>query len=195
MSTITQQKHASWGPLALRVVVGLIFVMQGYSKLQDISGFAGMLETSGYPIALVLAWLVALVELVAGAMLVLGIYTRNASVPLKIVIVFAIITKLLGGFGGAAWTNIQWDLLLLAALATLYSIGGGAWALISTVKRRPSVMKAKTTQVSKTPASKSDSKKSSTKKKASKSSTKKKTTKKKKKTSSSKKKSSKKSKK
>ncbi|MFT4250277.1 MAG: DoxX family protein [Candidatus Woesearchaeota archaeon] len=176
MSSQTLSKHASWGPLALRVIVGLIFVLQGYAKLQGIEGFAAALSASGYPIATFFAWLVALIELIAGAMLVLGIWTRQAAVPLKVVIVFAILTKLLGGFGGAAWSNLQLDLLLLAALSTLVLLGGGRAALVSCCQSkedeapRPVVAKKKT---AKKAASKPAKKKSSTKKSSAKKTTKK----------------------
>lgn len=176
----------TWGPLALRVVTGLIFVLAGYAKLQGIDGFATALAGVGYPIGLTLAWLVALTELVAGAMLVLGIQTRKAAIPLKVIIVFAVITKLfLGGFGGAAWNNVRYDLLLIAALSVLAGYGAGAWSLEKNSTKRitstsTSKSAEKTPSKSASSAKKKPAKKASSKKKSSKSSKKKSSSKKKK---------------
>jgi putative oxidoreductase len=177
MSINTKNSCASWGPLALRIVTGLIFVIAGFSKLQGIDGFAGALASSGYPATMFLAYLVAIVELVAGAMLVLGIQTQKAAIPLKVIIIFAVITKLLGGFGGPGWNAVRYDLLLIAALTVLVGYGSGKWSAMACCSNSEDKKEAES---KKKPAKKSSSKKSSKKSSDKKSSSKKSSSKKKK---------------
>lgn len=71
-------------PLAAtgRVLLALMFVMAGFSKLGNIAGTAGYIANAGLPLATVLAVLTGLFEIVAGLALVVGFKARWAALAL-----------------------------------------------------------------------------------------------------------------
>ena len=82
------------GPLVARIVVGEVFLVSGWGKLnnlpQIVENFAGW----GIPFPQFTTPFVSTVELVGGLLLLLGLFTRVAAVPLAIVMVVAIATVL-----------------------------------------------------------------------------------------------------
>lgn len=75
MSESQRAMMRTHGTLLGRVLLGLLFLLAGYNKLTGdggVSGFADMLTTMGMPVAMLLAWVVVLVEIVGGAALILG---------------------------------------------------------------------------------------------------------------------------
>ena len=79
----------AWGVAVLRLVVGAVFVAHGLPKLLPIWGasparMAAMFEAVGLQPALVLVLAVGVVELLGGAALFLGVFTRLVAVPLAI---------------------------------------------------------------------------------------------------------------
>jgi putative oxidoreductase len=86
-------------PLAARITVGVVFIGTGWTKLthlpQITKNFAGM----GIPAPEILTPFVSGVEFVGGILLLLGLLTRFAAVPLMLVMVVAIVA--------AQWENVQ----------------------------------------------------------------------------------------
>lgn len=66
--------------LSGRVLLGLIYVISGISKLMNLDGFAASLEKSGVPMSGFMAMLGALVEALGGLAVVIGFQTRYAAV-------------------------------------------------------------------------------------------------------------------
>ena len=62
------------GLLVARILMGLLFVMAGFGKLGDVSGFAGYMASGGIPAFL--AWPVVLFEILVGLLLIVGFQTR-----------------------------------------------------------------------------------------------------------------------
>ncbi len=133
-------KHREYAPLILRVVIGVVFALHGWQKLSTIGvgNFAGMLGWAG-PLAIVLAWIVTLVEILGGLALILGAFTRLSALLLAIIMVVALLMVQLPGalgaglpFGllcGGGGPCAERDLTLLAGLLALFILGGGIWAL------------------------------------------------------------------
>jgi len=73
-------------PLAAagRVLLALMFVMAGFSKLGNIGGTAAYIASGGLPMPTVLAVLVGLLELIAGLALAVGYKARWAALALGI---------------------------------------------------------------------------------------------------------------
>ncbi len=119
-----------WGIAVLRLVVGFTFFLHGWQKLVDL-GIPGVTEgfaQTGIPYAALTAPLVAYLELVGGAALMVGLFTRWISVPLAFNMLAAMtLVHWSGGF--FAPTGIELPLILFAALATLALGGPGALAL------------------------------------------------------------------
>lgn len=116
-----------YGILALRVILGVVFLIHGVQKFGALQGTADFFTSVGIPMAGVMALLVALVETLGGAALILGVVTCGASVLLGIVMIVAIFTVHIGkGFGPG---GVEYPLVLLAALFAMYTAGPGAYAL------------------------------------------------------------------
>ena len=65
-----------------RVLLALMFIMAGFSKLGNISGTAGYIASGGLPMASVLAVVVGLLELLGGIAIAVGFQTRWAALAL-----------------------------------------------------------------------------------------------------------------
>ncbi len=68
-----------------RMLIGLLFVFSGVGMvLNGVDGVASMIESRGLPMASLLAWVVIVVKVGAGAALMLGYRTRDAAIALLI---------------------------------------------------------------------------------------------------------------
>ena len=67
---------SSWAAIPLRVMVGIILVVAGYLKLTGMSGAITFFTNQGFPLPLVTAWFVALLEFVGGLALIAGFLVR-----------------------------------------------------------------------------------------------------------------------
>ena len=67
-----------------RLLLAAIFLLSGWSKLGDPAGTAGYIASVGLPLAEVGAYLAIIVELVGGAMLLIGYRTKLAAAALAL---------------------------------------------------------------------------------------------------------------
>ncbi len=105
---------AEWGIFLLRVVLGLIFITQGWVKLHNIPMVSGFFSSIGLGIFWV--YLVSWTELLAGIAVLLGVFTRIAGYLLSIIIIVAIyLVKFKMGF----LQGYSSDLLILASALTI----------------------------------------------------------------------------
>lgn len=119
-------KMDSWGLLALRVVVGIIFIYSGYSKLFGNPTMAiGMFGQLGFPLPAFWAYFVGLAELVGGLMVLLGVYARMAAIWLSITMVVATFVLSKGPF-----MNLFLPLTLLGSCLALMGVGAGDFRLV-----------------------------------------------------------------
>ncbi len=141
--------HAEVPPsvICIRLLVGLVFLSEGIQKFMypDQLG-PGRFERIGIPAATFFADLDGVVEIVCGTLVLLGLLTRVAAVPLLIDMVGAIVlTKLralqpggfLGveGFWGMAHAA-RTDLSMLLGLIFLLWSGPGRWSLDRRLSKR-----------------------------------------------------------
>ncbi len=99
----------------LRLVLGVTFLIHGATKFQGgIENTVGFFESLGFPGFS--AYIVALVELVGGLAMLLGVGTRVVSILFAIVLAVAVVkVKLAGGFlGNGQMAGFELDLALLA---------------------------------------------------------------------------------
>jgi putative oxidoreductase len=104
------------GKVILRVIVGLTFFIHGLSKFQGgISNTVGFFDSLGVPGFM--AYAVAVIELVGGIALILGLGTRIVTLLFALIMIGAIFTaKLsLGFLGNGQMAGYELDLVLLAA--------------------------------------------------------------------------------
>jgi uncharacterized membrane protein YphA (DoxX/SURF4 family) len=134
--------------ILVRLLVGLaVFFPEGIQKLAfpDVLG-AGRFANIGIPYPEVMGPFVGLVETVCGALIILGLFTRLAAIPLIVIMIVAIISTkvpiLLGhdfwifhlprlpryGFWSMLHESRADFCMLLGSLYLLIE-GGGAWSL------------------------------------------------------------------
>jgi putative oxidoreductase len=86
-------RHFTWlAPLAVRIVCGWVFMGTGWTKLTHLPQITENFRGLAIPAPEVLAPFVSGVEFVGGLLLLLGLLTRFATVPLMVVMVVAIIS-------------------------------------------------------------------------------------------------------
>jgi len=71
-----------WASLLGRIGLGLLFLWSGYGKIAYTAANVGYMQAYGMPAADILIWPAALVEVIAGAMLVFGWKARWAALAL-----------------------------------------------------------------------------------------------------------------
>jgi putative oxidoreductase len=83
MQTQTQTNPVTdWAALGSRVLLASLFLWSGYSKLAYLGPNVGYMKAYGMPAAELLIWPALALELVAGAMLLVGWKTRWAALAL-----------------------------------------------------------------------------------------------------------------
>src|SRR5207245_10880116 len=91
----------SWLPPTLtRVAVGVVFVGTGWGKLHTLDKITGFFAELRIPAPGFNAVLASSAELVCGALILVGLLTRLASLPLIVVMAVAILTAKRGEIGG-----------------------------------------------------------------------------------------------
>jgi len=121
--------------LALRLVVGVVFVMHGAQKLFGAFGGGGIEGTAqffgslGLAPATFWAWVVGLVEFLGGIALAIGLLGRWVGVALAInMLVAGVVVHLPNGFfvgnGG-----VEFVLTLFAASVFFVGYGSGRWSV------------------------------------------------------------------
>jgi putative oxidoreductase len=109
-------------PLVARVTLGVLFVSTGWGKVHDLDKVANFFGDLGIPAPQLNAVMVSFVELVGGALLLVGLASRLAALPLIASMAVAIVTAqrdqvsgLPDLFGLVEWTYLV--LLLWVALS------------------------------------------------------------------------------
>lgn len=117
--------HQSAGMFALRLVTGLIFVLHGAMKLGAIALIGAFFGHLGLVPGLWWAWFIALLEVIGGSALILGVATRVFGALLAIEMVAAIF---LTGVG-RGFSAHEFELLLAASALAIALAGSGRWSL------------------------------------------------------------------
>jgi putative oxidoreductase len=120
------------GALILRLVLGISFFIHGLSKFQGgIGNIVGFFESVGIPGFM--AYVVAIIELVGGIAMILGLGTRIVAVLFVFVMVGAIITvkAAVGFMGNGQMAGYELDLAFLAISLYLAINGSKLYSLDS----------------------------------------------------------------
>jgi|SRR6185437_7930807 len=127
-------KRRDWGLFLLRLLVGWVFLSEGIQKFLFPGALgAGRFEKIGIPIPNFSGPFVGIVEIVCGALLIVGLWTTLAAIPLLIDIVVAIGTTkfpmlLKQGFW-AAMHEGRTDFCMLLGLVVILLLGAGNLSL------------------------------------------------------------------
>ncbi len=122
---------SGWGLTVLRVVVGIVFLAHGIDKffITGVGGVAGFFGQIGIPLAGFSAFLVAAVELVGGAALIAGFFTRIFAVLLGIITFVAMLLVHVSNGFFASSGGVELTLILTAACIALFLSGAGEAAV------------------------------------------------------------------
>jgi uncharacterized membrane protein YphA (DoxX/SURF4 family) len=126
--------------ILVRLSIGAVFLSEGIQKFlfPDALG-VGRFATIGLPAPYVLAPFVGIVEIVGGSLVLLGLFTRLAAVPLVVDMLVAIATTKVpilakSGFWAMAHEGrTDWAMLLGSLFLML--VGAGRWSLDERVRR------------------------------------------------------------
>lgn len=127
-------RRAASAMLLVRILVGWVFVSEGVQKfLFPAQLGVGRFEKIGIPAAQFMAPFVGSVEIVCGCLLLIGLFTRLAAIPLLGVISVAIGTTKIPMLAKAgAWAMLheaRTDFSMLLGLVFLLMVGGGSLSL------------------------------------------------------------------
>ena len=153
-NNMLRSSESGW-TILVRLLVGLVvFLPEGIQKLimPDVLG-AGRFAKIGFPFPEILGPFVGWVETICGALIILGLLTRPAAIPLIIIMIVALVsTKLpillghdVGMFHLAAdikrtgfWSTMhesRADLTMLLGCIYLLIVGAGRWSIDATLAR------------------------------------------------------------
>lgn len=127
----TLNRFRPLAPLVLRVVLGGLFVWHGIDKFDSgIAMVEDMFTMWGVPAPAITATVVAVIEIVAGLALIVGVGTRIAAMALGVVMFGALYyVKLdLGVISDGPMPGAELDLSLLAGLVALVILGPGRFS-------------------------------------------------------------------
>ncbi len=132
--------HAPAAVLIIRIMVGAVFVSEGTQKFlfpADVG--AGRFAKIGFPSPEIVAPFVGSFEIACGVLVLFGVFTRFAAIPLIIVMITAIVTTKVpilmdAGFWKAAHeARTDWSMLLGALF--LLIVGAGRWSVDARITR------------------------------------------------------------
>ena len=133
--------EASWSVILVRFMVGWVFWSEGIQKFlyPDALG-VGRFVHIGIPFPEVMAPFVGVVEISCGFLIVIGLFTRLAAIPLVVNISVAIASTKIpilikNGFWAMSHEG-RTDLCMLLGLIFLLIIGAGPWSLDSLLAKK-----------------------------------------------------------
>jgi putative oxidoreductase len=119
--------------IIIRIIVGLIFISEGVQKCVIVTAFGpDFFKDIGFTHPLFWTYFTGTFEISCGALVLFGLLTRLASIPLLIIMITAFITTKLPllSFKGI-WTFLHLysiDFSLTLQLILLIIFGGGKWS-------------------------------------------------------------------
>jgi putative oxidoreductase len=123
------------GLLVARVSVGLLFMSTGLGKVKDIAKVTAFFTDLKIPAPGVNAVVASYTELIGGTLLVVGLGSRLAAIPLMVTMVIALLTAKADDIHGIfdLVDTLEWTLLVI--LLVVATVGPGGISLDTFVKR------------------------------------------------------------
>ena len=132
-------KKLDWLALLIgRLTVGILFVSTGWGKVHNLAKVTEFFTDLKIPLPALNATVASWTELVCGALLVVGLASRLASLPLAVTMVVAILTAKRDDIHGIAdlFGQVEWT--YIAILLVIAAIGPGAVSVDTLVAKKAS---------------------------------------------------------
>jgi putative oxidoreductase len=130
------ERAAFLGPLIARLTLGVAFVSSGWGKIHNLDKVTEFFTELGIPAPHIQAVFVSSVELVCGALVLLGLATRLASIPLICTMIVALITAKAQDIAGVSDLVGTIEFTYIALSAWLTVSGAGSLSLDRVLQRR-----------------------------------------------------------
>jgi putative oxidoreductase len=119
----------------LRVALGVIFVYHGYDKVftKGVEGIAGFLGSLGFPLPMLMSYILSYGELIAGLMLIAGAFTHWASKYALVVGIVAWVTVHLANGFSAQTGGYEFIMLITAVSLAVMAFGPGKYSMDKTI--------------------------------------------------------------
>jgi putative oxidoreductase len=122
----------------IRLITGLIFISEGLQKYLIVTAFGPLFfQEIGFSNPQFWVYFTGTFEILCGALILFGLFTRLASIPLLVIMIFAFLkTKLPLLATNGFWTfsheyETEFALTILLVLLLIY--GGGKWSVDSKI--------------------------------------------------------------
>ncbi len=119
-----------WGMLVVRILIGLLFIMAAVNKFQNIDAVAGAIDSTWLPAGNTLAWASAILELLGGLMIVLGIHANGAALILAAYVLITTLTFHLDFSDQGQTIQLLKNLAVIGGLLSLFFNGGGRFLAV-----------------------------------------------------------------
>jgi putative oxidoreductase len=123
-------------PLLIRLTLGAVFITSGWGKLHGLAQVTQFFQTLGIPLPGLNAAVVAGTEFFGGLLILLGLATRLAALPMAFTMVIAIATAKWSEVDGVATLAGFVETSYLVMFLVLAIIGPGALSLDALLARR-----------------------------------------------------------
>jgi putative oxidoreductase len=123
-------------PTVARLTIGLVFLQTGWGKVTNIQKVVGFFTELGIPAPEIQARLAASAELVCGALILIGLFTRVATLPLVGTMVVAILTAKRGDINELSDLLGMEEYLFIVVLLWLGAYGAGPLSLDALFAKR-----------------------------------------------------------
>jgi len=124
------QRLSFLAPLLLRVTLGVVFIQTGWGKLSDLAQTAENFRGWGVPLPEINARIASCTEFFGGILLLVGLGTRLAALPMAFTMLVAIATakrSAIGGFNFDGFTNLlgfeEWSYLVMFLVVAIIGPG------------------------------------------------------------------------
>jgi putative oxidoreductase len=126
-----------WLPATVaRLTLGWVFLQSGWGKLHSLPKVVEFFRSMGIPAPEIQAPLVAFLEFLCGALLLLGLATRLASLPVIVIMIVALVTAKKGEIHELSDLFGLSEYLYIALALWLGAYGAGPLSLDAVVARR-----------------------------------------------------------
>jgi putative oxidoreductase len=116
------RKISAFAPLPIRIMAGIALIVHGLHKFENLQGVQGFFTSVGIPAELALP--IALLEVIGGILLIIGLLTRITSILFIIQMIgFILVVKAEGGITGEG--GLEVELLLMTISISLLLSGPG----------------------------------------------------------------------